>query len=130
MASDLLRVRIDELSHRVELGRSDSLLVVGAGASWFRAPGAERIAVDRDAPRRILQALVSCRCEGGAGLTTGELAAAGWPGEQFVADAGVNRAYVALSSLRKLGLRDLLLRQDGRVRLDPKIPIVVAADDD
>ena len=37
----------------------------------------------------------------------------GWPSERIGADAALNRAYVALASLRKKGLRGLLVSGEG-----------------
>ncbi|MCB9600673.1 MAG: AAA family ATPase [Sandaracinus sp.] len=52
---------------------------------------------------------------------------AGWPGERMTGDSGTNRLKVALSTLRKLGLRELLVRHDsGGYLLDPNVPIVRA----
>ena len=41
-------------------------------------------------------------------LAAQELIDAGWPGEQMKPSAAKNRLWVAISSLRKLGLGDLL----------------------
>ena len=38
---------------------------------------------------------------------------AGWPGERMRAAAGSTRVYTALSTLRRLGLRDVLVRAPG-----------------
>lgn len=49
---------------------------------------------------------------------------AGWPGERMTGDSANNRLKVALSTLRKLGLRELLVRHDsGGYLLDPNVPI-------
>ena len=40
-------------------------------------------------------------------------------------DAGASRVYVALGTLRKLGLRDVILSRDGGYLLDPRVKIVV-----
>ncbi len=41
----------------------------------------------------------------GASLTVQDLLEAGWPGERPMAEAGANRVYVALTKLRRMGLR-------------------------
>jgi hypothetical protein len=46
---------------------------------------------------------------------------AAWPGENPLPEAGINRVYVAISTLRKLGLSDVLQRWDGGYRLDPNV---------
>jgi hypothetical protein len=48
---------------------------------------------------------------------------AGWPGERVVPSAGANRVYVALTTLRKLGLRHFLLSRDDGYLLDPALPV-------
>ncbi|MEM6991151.1 MAG: hypothetical protein AAF721_11655 [Myxococcota bacterium] len=47
----------------------------------------------------------------------------------MAARAGANRVYVALTTLRKLGLRDYLLSQDDGYLLDPAMPIARASGD-
>ena len=46
---------------------------------------------------------------------------AGWPGERTLPEAGANRVYSAVRDLRKLGLRDVLVRADDGYRLDPRV---------
>ena len=47
------------------------------------------------------------------------------PGERPLHEAGRNRLYVALSMLRKLGLRALIERDEAGYRLDPTIPLAI-----
>jgi hypothetical protein len=47
------------------------------------------------------------------------LVGAGWPGEKLLGDSGTNRLYVAVATLRKLGLRDAVERREGGYRLAP-----------
>jgi len=56
----------------------------------------------------------------GTALTTQDLLQAGWPGERLVAEAGVNRVYVALTQLRRMGLRSVLEHSEGGYRLAPR----------
>lgn len=51
------------------------------------------------------------------------LIAAGWPGERMLSKAGATRVYTAIASLRRLGLRDSLLRDDRGYLLRPDVPI-------
>jgi hypothetical protein len=72
----------------------------------------------------VLAALVAAR-KGGEPLVRGDaLLAAGWPGERILPDAATNRLYVAIATLRKLGLRDVLVRFDEGYRLDPGVPLL------
>jgi hypothetical protein len=52
-----------------------------------------------------------------------ELLEAGWPGERVGPEAGFARVRNALSTLRKMGLRDVLLTRDDGYLLDPAVPI-------
>ena len=74
--------------------------------------------------RLILVRLVQEHRENpGAGLPLEALLEAGWPGEKVMASAGANRVYVALTSLRKFGLRKILLSRDDGYLLDPATPV-------
>jgi hypothetical protein len=59
-------------------------------------------------------------------LTWDDLLAAGWPGERMRADAGAHRVRVAISTLRKMGLRDVLRTEEDGYRLDPCFEVVRA----
>lgn len=48
-----------------------------------------------------------------------------WPEEKLVRRSGRNRLYVALSSLRKAGLADILERSAAGYRLSPRVDVVV-----
>ncbi len=49
---------------------------------------------------------------------------AGWPRERVGHLAAKNRVHVAVSTLRKLGLRDVLLSRDDGWLLDPHVALV------
>ena len=51
--------------------------------------------------------------------------AAGWPGEYVSEASGRARVYTAISSLRTLGLGDILLRGPDGYALDPRIAVEV-----
>lgn len=91
-------------------------LLVATGGAAFRMPGApETVTLPAKSPlRRVLERLATRRIdEPGSVVTIEEIIAAGWPGERIASEAALNRAYVALASLRKLGLRDVLLHEGG-----------------
>jgi hypothetical protein len=105
--------------------RADApLIVLGRDGEWLATPNGMRHALGRRRPlRRLLLALVHAhRSRAGASLSVDELLEAGWPGEQPLPEAGNNRVWVAISTLRKLGLGDTLQRWDGGYRLDPSVP--------
>jgi tetratricopeptide (TPR) repeat protein len=114
-------------SHDVEPDPTRSL-VIGPDARWFRAPGGAKVDLARRRQLRlILAALGNARRDRpGHALTVGALLAGGWPGEQVLPEAGASRVYVAISTLRRMGLRDLLQRVDDGYRIDPDAPFVEA----
>lgn len=114
---------------RSQQPRSDGYAIATDG-SWFRKPDGDRIElVDRKSLMRVLGALCDKRANApGETLTVVELLAAGWPGERVEARSGANRVYVALTTLRRLGLRDIIDRKrDGYlIRADVPIDVVAA----
>ena len=105
-----------------------SALVVARDASWFHPPqAAERTDLGkRVSLKRILMELVRRRIESpGISMSREELVAIGWPGERLEPDAAFNRLSVALSELRRAGLRSVLLHRDGGHLLDEQIPVVL-----
>lgn len=114
------------------LARSSEALAVAHDGSWFRAPGAtERAELGKKAIlKRILTELARRRVDSpGAPVAREELVAVGWPGEKLSPDVAHNRLGVALSELRRAGLRDALLHDGGGHLLDPSVPIVLERDD-
>jgi hypothetical protein len=80
---------------------------------------------NRRAPSSLLYALAAARkARPGASMTVEELFEAGWPGERALPAAAASRVYVAISTLRKLGLKDLLIRDDAGYRLDASVPLL------
>lgn len=109
---------------RRSLGRR--VLRVGPEARWLEAPGAARADLaGRDVLRRILLSLVEAHARRpGQPLTKEDLLAAGWRGERVLPRAGANRVRVALSTLRNLGLRAVLLSRPDGWLLDPAVSVV------
>lgn len=91
------------------------VLVVYAGGRGFRAPGGVPVTLPERSPlRRILEHFAKRRIDApGEIVTLEDIVQAGWPKEKIGSDAALNRAYVALANLRKLGLRGLLLNGGG-----------------
>ncbi len=109
--------------------RAAGLLVADSGR-WFRVGDAEPVSLQRrHALRLILHALAERRVnQPDRALTQAELLEAGWPGEKVRVHAGMLRVYNALSTLRKLGLRDVLLSRDDGYLLDPLRETVISAE--
>jgi predicted ATPase len=91
----------------------DALIVCSRGR-WFRGPRGEVVSVARWRPlQRLLERLAERReIAPGEPLSVDALVSAGWPGERMLPKAGATRVYTAIASLRRLGLRDLLVRDD------------------
>jgi predicted ATPase len=100
------------------------LWVWGEGAS-FRAPRGERVQLPERSPLRRLLALLVDRREQTPGdpVTLEQLIAAGWPGEKIGADAALNRAYVGMTTLRKRGLGQVIVRASGGYAISRAITI-------
>ena len=92
---------------------------VAADGSWLRLPGAPVVSLRR---KVVLARALAALAAAPLGLTLPELVARTWPGERFAERSGRRRAEVAISNLRRLGLRDVIStvpRPDGtRWRLD------------
>jgi predicted ATPase/Tfp pilus assembly protein PilF len=95
-------------------GAPADALVVCARGRWFRSPGGEVVSIARWRPlQRLLERLAERReIAPGEPLTVDALVAAGWPGERMLPKAGATRVYTAIASLRRIGLRDMLVRDE------------------
>jgi hypothetical protein len=111
----------------VETPRPSAAIRIGPEGDWLTSPdGARHDLGPRRALRRIVLALATRRLEQpGQALPLEALLEAGWPGERPLPEAGANRVYVALSTLRKMGLADALERHDDGYRLDPGVPLTL-----
>jgi hypothetical protein len=104
------------------------VLVVGSCARWFTAPdGGTYDLARRDVLRRLMQRLVEQhRSAPSEGLTLDALREAGWPSERIIESAATNRIHVALTELRRRGLRRCLIRDDDKYLLDPALRVVLS----
>lgn len=101
-------------------------LVIGAGGAWFRVPLGRTVDLARRQNlRQLVAGLAHERiAEPGAAVSASKLVAFGWPGEQIRPDAARLRLRVALTTLRKLGLQDLLRSSRQGWWIDDSVPIV------
>jgi hypothetical protein len=98
-------------------------ILLGHDGEWLETPNGMRHSLGRRRPlRRLLLALARAHAAGAPALSVDDLLEAGWPGERPLPEAGSNRVWVAISTLRKLGLGESLQRWDGGYRLDPAVP--------
>ncbi len=80
----------------------------------------------RRAIKRILVQLGESRVrDPGSATTLDQLVAVGWPGESILPNAATNRGYVAIATLRRAGLHELLQTGPDGYRLDPRVPLVM-----
>lgn len=88
-------------------------LIVAAGAEWFQIAGRPTVVLETRIPlRRLLLALAELRMRSpGSVLNVTAAFEAGWPGERATPTAAAMRVYTAIHSLRRLGLRGLLVRR-------------------
>ncbi|MBK8251680.1 MAG: AAA family ATPase [Polyangiaceae bacterium] len=104
----------------------DDTLQIGPSALWFQPPHGERVLLDRRRQlAKMLDHLAAFRLEKpGAALGWEALIETAWPGERILPDAAAHRVRVAISTLRKMGLRDLLRTTDEGYLLAPDVPAV------
>jgi predicted ATPase len=114
-----------QASAEPEPASTDAALVVSTSGRWFRAPGAAGVSLRRRGALRLVLKCLADQRERAPGVALGieELLAAGWPGQKVHPVSGASRVYNALSSLRSLGVRDLLLSRDDGYLFDPAVSI-------
>jgi predicted ATPase len=115
--SDDTRFALRELERalgRATVEAHEALCVWGRGEA-FLTPGGAKVTLPMRSPmRRVLDHLLTQReSKPGAPVSLESIIEAGWPGEKIGVDAALNRAYVAIASLRKQGLRDVIVRAGG-----------------
>jgi predicted ATPase len=117
LAAALLEAAVDRVEHPPEALR------VARDGSSFATPRGDIVSVaGREKPRLVLLALATARsARPGTALGVNDLMVAAWPGERVKREAAQNRVHVALDTLKKLGLRDLLVRGEGGWMLDPAV---------
>lgn len=75
--------------------------------------------------RRIFRAIVAAhRQSPRRGLTVGDVFDAGWFGERADAEAAAGRVYSAISKLKRMGLRDVIMRTEDGYQLDPRACVI------
>lgn len=100
-------------------------LALTRGARRARPPGGDWQELGR---HRVLRDVLSSLAEQhrvapGRGLSIDAIRRAVWPGERMRPDAARNRIHVAVSKLRKLGLRDWLLTTEDGYALEPHLEL-------
>ncbi len=108
----------------LQLSLSHDAVIFRGTTGLLELPGSGQLDLSARQPlRRIAVALIEKRLtQPAVSMSQEQLIEAGWPGERMTPFAAQNRLKVALSTLRKLGLRELLLRDDHGYHLDPGVP--------
>lgn len=126
--SEAVRVAVRML-RRALVGRAPPPplgLEIGPEGLWFQLPGQARVDLGRrGALRRILLALAERRAQGALGSEA--ILGAGWPGESVLPDAAGKRVRVAIATLRRLGLEQLILTRDDGYVLDPGVELRITS---
>jgi tetratricopeptide (TPR) repeat protein len=104
--------------------------IVRLDGSELQTPSGERVSLGRRGTlRRLLHELIEQRLHApGQALSMQRAIETGWPGQKMDWDAGANRVRVAMSTLRKLGLRSVLIGRDDGYLLDPSAAIIAEED--
>lgn len=99
--------------------------VADAGGRWYTTPDGQRFDLERRKTlARVLGTMLDARRdEPGRALSVSDMLDRAWTDEKLLPRAGANRVYVAMTTLRKMGLRDLLVRTDSGYVLDPEVPL-------
>jgi len=109
---------------RALLDRRHGLQVAADGA-WIRLPDASVLSLRR---KVVLTRALAALAAAPLGLTLPELVARTWPDERFAERSGRRRAEVAISNLRRLGLRDAITTVPGPAGTRWRLDAVVVPD--
>ena len=121
----LLRIPSQEGASGAEV-EARKPITIGTDSMWFRVAQEERVDLSKRKPLRLLLerlAEEAMRPEPRR-LPWDDLLESGWPGEKMRADAGAHRVRVAISTMRKMGLRDVLRTEEDGYRIDPSFRVV------
>ncbi len=100
---------------------------IASDARWFTTPEGERVdLLTRPVLMRLLCVLLRVDQPVDVPTLTAEI----WPGARLVAESGAARVYAAVATLRRLGLRDVLVRrEDGYSLARARMTVVPVSDD-
>jgi predicted ATPase len=98
---------------------------VARDGSWFEADGRRISLTTRRSLAGLLARLAQEQTVGtGRSVAIEALFEAGWPGERVAEKSARRRVYVAIDTLRSLGLGAAILQQDRGYFLDPAVQVV------
>ena len=106
--------------------RAATRVSISAGAEWFQVGDGQATVLETRIPlRRLLLALGELRMRTpNAVLPVTAAFEAGWPGERATPTAAAMRVYTAVHSLRRFGLKGILVRRRRGYVLDADVQIL------
>lgn len=108
------------------MGAPDKRVRIARNGEFFELGGHRTSIATRKSLKAVLSALVAQSSNNAqTSLPVSALVALGWPGERVLPRAGASRVYVAITTLRQLGLDPFIERTPAGYRLDPTQPIVL-----
>jgi hypothetical protein len=115
---DELRYAVRLLEREADSVGNDSVLAAADG-SWFVVAGHPRVELhSRDVLRAVLEALLDAyRADPEVPRPAEDLIRSGWPESRSVTASARNRLHVAMTTLRKLGLAEHVVRESDGYRL-------------
>jgi DNA-binding SARP family transcriptional activator len=111
------------------MGDELAVVVIHREGRWMKLPDGKF--VDMKAHRALSNIVLALAAERiavpNAAVPAERLVQSGWPGESILPKAARNRLSVALSTLRKLGLADAIIKTEKGYMLNPSITLRVEA---
>lgn len=103
-------------------------LTAARDGSWFQLGDRDRVTIRRRRTLiRIFLRLIEERIERpNESLPLQTIIETGWPGEKLIPHSATTRAYVAISTLRRLGLEEALVSRSGGYLLSPAVLVVLS----
>ncbi|MFT6395876.1 MAG: putative ATPase [Bradymonadia bacterium] len=124
--NDELRLALRLLHQALDaIDAASSALRVAEGSVELVLPGGESVSLEsRPVLARLLETLVSAALAQSGSVSVETLVRSGWPDQRAVNSAAVNRLHVALSTLRKLGLKPYLQRVEDAYQLAEELRVM------
>jgi predicted ATPase len=118
-----------QLNQAIAPKAPEAAVTFGQNALWFETAQGGRVSLQK---RKSLRLLVKRLLEErdripGEAVSLDTLFSSGWPGERVSQDSSRSRLYMALCTLRNMGLRDVLVRQDNGYLIDPKVNVELSS---
>lgn len=111
------------------MGEDLSVVVIHREGRWIKLSSGTFI--DMKAHRALSNIVLGLAAERiavpNSAISAEKLVEIGWPGESILPKAARNRLSVALSTLRKLGLADAIIKTDAGYMLNPALTLRVEA---